>query len=68
MTTLSQIVGASMDDDGTSDDALWTDQLDVLVSDGALAVALAVGLEVAEVTNVTLSVGGSAMLFAVWVD
>lgn len=68
VTTLSQIVGASMDDDGSSDDAFWANQFDEAVFDGAFAIALSIRLEVAEISDVTLSVGGGAMLFAVWVD
>jgi len=68
VASLSEIVGASVDDNGAAENAVWTDQLDELVSDGALSVALTVGLEVAQVTNVTLGVGWSAVLLAVWVD
>lgn len=57
-----------MDDNSATKDALWADQLDVLVGDGSLAITLAVGLEVSEVTDVTLSVGWCAVGLAVWVD
>jgi hypothetical protein len=57
-----------VDNNGTAKDALWADQLDVLVSNRALAVALAISLEVSEVTDVALGVGGCAVSLAVWVD
>ena len=63
VTTLSEIIGAGVDDDGASEDALETDELDEVVGDGAFDVALGVGLEVAEVANVALLVGGGAMGF-----
>jgi len=68
VSTLSEIVGTGVDNDGAAEDALGTDQLDELVGDGALSIALAVGLEVAEVTNVTLAVGRSTVGLAVGID
>ena len=61
-------VGAGVDDDGAAEDALGADQLDELVGDGALGVALGVGLEVAQVTDVALGVGGGAVGLVVGVD
>lgn len=57
-----------MDNDGAAEDALRADQLDELVRDGALGVALGVGLEVAQVTDVALAVGGGAVGLVVGVD
>ena len=57
-----------MDDDGAAEDALGADQLDELVGDGALGVALGVGLEVAQVADVALAVGGGAVGLVVGVD
>ena len=57
-----------MDDDGAAEDALRADQLDELVRDGALGVALGVGLEVAQVADVALAVGGGAVGLVVGVD
>lgn len=51
-----------------ADNALWADQLDELVLDGALGVTLTIGLEVTEITNVTLLVGWGAVSLGVWVD
>lgn len=68
ISTLSEIIGASVHNNCTSQHALRADQLDQLVSDGALGVALAVSLEVAEITDMAVGVGGGAVLFGVWVD
>lgn len=68
VAAFAKVVSAGVDDDGAAEDALGADQLDVLVGDGALGVALAVGLEVAEVTNVALAVGGGAVGLVVRVD
>lgn len=48
--------------------ALGTDQLDQLVGLGANGVALGIGGEVAQVTDVTLLIGGSAVGLAEGVD
>ena len=68
VAALSKIIGASVDNDGATEDAVVANQLDELVGNGSLSVALAVGLEVAEVTNVALVVGWRAVLLAVRVD
>lgn len=65
---LAKVVGAGVDDDGAAEHALRADQLDVLVRDTALGVALGVGLEVAQVANVALTVGGGAVGLVVGVD
>jgi hypothetical protein len=52
MAALPQIIRASMHDDGASQHGVFADQLDVLVGDGSLAVALPVGVEVAQVADV----------------
>ena len=57
-----------MDNNSASKNALGADQLDVLVRDGALGVALGVGLEVAQVADVALAVGGGAVGLVVGVD
>jgi len=57
-----------VDDDGAAQHALRADQLDELVRDAALGVTLAVGLEVAEVADVALAVGGGAVGLVVGVD
>lgn len=57
-----------MDDNGAAEDTLGTDQLDELIGDGALGIALTIGLEVAQVTNVALRVRGGTVGLAVGVD
>lgn len=68
VATLAEVVSASVDDDGAAKHALRADQLDHLVADGALGVALAVGLEVAQVTDVALAVRRGAVGLLVRVD
>ena len=65
---LAEVVGAGVHDDGAAEDALRADQLDELVRDAALGIALAVGLEVAQVADVALAVGGGAVGLVVGVD
>merc|ERR1712183_829605 len=65
---LAEVVGAGVDDDGAAENALRADQLDELVRDGALGVALGVGLEVAQVADVALAVGGGAVGLVVGVE
>jgi hypothetical protein len=48
--------------------ALRSDQLDQFVGSGALAIALGIGLEVAQIANVTSLVLWSTVCLAVWVD
>jgi len=57
-----------VDDNSTADNALWTDQLNKLVLDRALAIALSIGLEVAKVTNVTDLVGRGTVCLAMGVE
>lgn len=68
MTTLAQIISATMHDDRSAQYALRPDQLDMLVRDGALGIALAVGFEVAEVADVAFAVGGGTVGFGERVD
>ena len=51
-----------------ADNALWTNQFDELVSGRALAIALAIGLEVAKVPNMADLISRSTVCLAVWVD
>ncbi len=68
VSALAQVIGARMHDNGPTEDALRTDQLDLLVRDGALCVALAVRLEVAEVADVAFAVGGGAVRLGEGID
>ncbi|KAL9037753.1 MAG: hypothetical protein Q9214_005558 [Letrouitia sp. 1 TL-2023] len=65
---LAQVVGAGVDDNGAAEHALRADQLDLAVGDGALGVALRVGLEVPEVADVAVVVGRGAVFFGMGVD
>lgn len=68
VTSLAEIIGAAVDDDSATEHALGSDQLDELVRDAALAVALAVGLKVAQVADVALGVLGGTVGLGVRVD
>lgn len=68
MTALAQIISASMHDDRSAQYAFRPNQLDLLVRDGTLGVALAICFEVAEVANVAFTVGGGAVGFGERVD
>lgn len=57
-----------MDNQSTAKNALSTEQLHELVLLGANGVTLGVGLEVAQVTDVTVGVVGGAVGLAVGVD
>lgn len=68
MTALAQIVRAGVHDDRPAEHALGPDELDHLVRDGPLGVALAVRLEVSEVADVAFAVGWGAVGFGEGVD
>ena len=51
-----------------ANDGLGANQLDVLVLNAALGVALGIGLDVAQITNVTCFVRGSTVSLVVRVD
>lgn len=68
MASLAKIISPSMNHNRTPKHALRADQLDQLVTDRALRIALAVGLEVPEVSDVALAVGGRAVGLVVGVD
>jgi hypothetical protein len=51
-----------------ANDALGSDELDQLIRNTSLRVALAISLEVTQVTNVADLVGRSAMILAVGID
>ena len=57
-----------MHNDSTAQHALLANQLDELVLDGADGVALRVGLNVAQVADVALGVGGRAVGLGEGVD
>lgn len=68
MSALAQIISASMHDNGPSQHALRPNQLDLLVRDGALGVALAVGFEVAEVADMAFTIGRGPVGFGERID
>lgn len=68
MIRLAQIIGATVNDNGAAQDALRTNELDQLVRHRALAIALPVRLEVAQIADVALRVRGRAMGLVVGVD
>lgn len=51
-----------------ANNAILPNQLHQLIGDGALGVAVGVGLEVAQIADVTLVVGGGAVRLAEGVD
>ena len=57
-----------MDDNCASQHALGPDQLNHVIGDVAFCVALAIGLEVAEIADVTLAVAGGAVGLGKGVD
>lgn len=68
VTTTAQVVSASVDDNGAAEHALLANKLDKLVLHGANRVALGISLDVAQVTNVALVVGGSTVGLGEGVD
>ena len=68
MPALPQIIRATVHNDRPSEHALRPNELDEGVGYGAFGIALFVGLDVAEVADVALGVGGGAVLFAEGVD
>ena len=68
MPALTQIIRARVHNNRAAEDALRPNQLHQLVGDGALGVALGVGLDVAEVADVALAVGGGAVGLGEGVD
>jgi hypothetical protein len=68
VSTLAKVVSASVHNNGAANNALGANQLDQLVGDAALSIALAVGLEVAQVTDVALVILGSTVGLVVGID
>ena len=68
IATLAKIIRASMHDNSAPKHALRPDQLNQLIGRRALAIALSVRLEVAEVAYVAVGVFGGAVFLALRVD
>ena len=57
-----------MDNDSAAQDALGSNELNKLVADLAICIALSVSLEVAKISDMAVLVGWSTVLVAVGVD
>ena len=68
VSALAEVISSSVDDNGTANDALGADQLDQLVCDTSLRIALTISLEVAQVTDVALLVLGGTVCLVVGVE
>lgn len=68
MSTLSEIISAGVGDDSAANNAIRTNQLDVLVLNRTLGISLSISLDVTQVTNVSVLVLGSTMLLSVRVE
>lgn len=68
VATLAEVIGAGVDNNSAADDAVGADQLDQGIGDGALGIALGVGLDVAEVADVAGLIGRGAVGLAMGVD
>jgi len=64
----AKIISSRMNDDGTANNALGANQLDELVGGGTLAIALAISLEVAQVTYMANLILRSTMCLAMGVE
>lgn len=62
MAALSKIVLAAVDNDGSANNGVVAGQLEKSVLENTLGNTLGVGLDVSEVTNVSLGVGGSTVV------
>lgn len=65
---LAKVVGAGVNDHGAANDAVGADQLDQVVGNGALGVALSISVDVAEIANVADLIGGSTVVLAEGVE
>lgn len=68
VATLSEVISASVDDDGASENTVGANQLDKAVLDAALGNTLGVGLDVSQVTDVADIVGGRTVRLAEGVE
>lgn len=62
MSPPSQIIRSGMDDESAAENTLGADQFDEVIGDGALGIALAVGFEVAKISDVADGVRRGAVL------
>jgi len=68
VSTLAKIIGIGVHDNGASDDAVGAEERNLGVGDVDLGGAVAGGLNVAQIAQVTILVDGSAMLLAIRIE
>jgi hypothetical protein len=68
VTTLTQIISTSVDNNGSTQDRSWTNQLDQVIRDGTLSDTFSIGLDVTQVTDVSDLVGWGTVGLAEWVE
>lgn len=68
MAALTQVISAGVDDNGSTENGGWANQLHQLVGDGALGNTLGIGGNVSQITNVSHLVGWSTVGLAKWVE
>jgi len=68
VVALAEIINAGVDDDSSANDALRSNELDKLVCDRSYSVALSVGLDVSQVTDVTLLISRGTVGLGEWVE
>ena len=68
VSTLAEIIGASVDNNGAANDTLRSNELNQLVLNASLSVTLGIGLEVTKVTNVALLILWGAVSLVVGVE
>merc|ERR1712159_327700 len=68
VVALAEVVSAGVHDNSAADNAVRSDDLDQLVSDRALGIALAISVNVAQVTNVARLVRGGTVGLVVRVE
>lgn len=68
VSTLAKIIGIGVHDNGASDDAVGAEERNLGVGDFDLGGAVAGGLNVAQIAQVTILVDGSAMLLAIRIE
>lgn len=56
VATLAKVIGAAVNNNGATKNTLRANQLDQLVRDAAVGIALTIRLDVSEVTNVAIAV------------
>ena len=68
VTTLTQIVLTGVNNNGSTQDRVWTNQLDQGVRDGTFGNTRGISADVTQVTNVSGFVGWGTMGLAKWIE